>query len=289
MGLARSSYYYQPRGASAEKLKADADLRDRLEEIALRFPRYGYRRMTAQLRREGFLVNHMRVLRLMRESDLLVRSKRTWLRTTDSRHGLRIWPNLYREARPTGINQVWVADLTYIRLLWDFVYLAVVLDAFSRRVVGYALSRRLDASLTLGALRAALADRRPPPGCIHHSDRGVQYACADYVKRLTEAGFRMSMSRRGNPFDNAQAESLPEPGHGQGFFKTLKWEEVNLTQYRNFEEAAASIPAFIEEIYNRERLHSALGYVSPVEFEAKLHPAVAGQNMARQGVLISTP
>jgi len=216
----------------------------------------------------------------MRESDLLVKSKRKWLCTTDSRHGFRIWPNLCRQATPTGINQVWVADLTYLRLLWEFVYLAVILDAFSRRVVGYALSRRLDASLTLGALGAALADRRPPPGCIHHSDRGVQYACGDYVKRLTEAGFRISMSRRGNPFDNAQAES---------FFKTLKWDEVNLTQYRNFEEAAASIPAFIEEIYNRERLHSALGYLSPVEFEAKLHPAAAGQNMAHQGVLISTP
>lgn len=280
MGLGRSSYYYQPRGASPEKLKADADLRDRLEEIALRFPRYGYRRMTAQIKREGFLVNHKRVLRVMRESDLLVKFKRKWLCTTDSRHGFRIWPNLYRDARPTGINQVWVADLTYIRLLWEFVYLAVVLDAFSRRVVGWALSRRLEASLTLGALGAALRDRQPPAGCLHHSDRGVQYACDDYVRLLGEAGFRISMSRRGNPFDNAQAES---------FFKTLKWEEVNLTQYRNFEEAAGSIPAFIEEIYNRERLHSALGYLSPVEFEATLHPAVAGQNMAHQGVLISTP
>jgi putative transposase len=280
MGLSRSSYYYRPRGPSAEKLQADADLRDRLEAIALRFPRYGYRRMTAQLKREGFLVHHKRVLRLMRESELLVRSKRKRLCTTDSSHGFRIWPNLYRDARPTGINQVWVADLTYIRLRWEFVYLAVILDAFSRRVVGYALSRRLDASLTLGALGAALADRRPPPGCIHHSDRGVQYACADYVKRLTEAGFRMSMSRRGNPFDNAQAES---------FFKTLKWDEVNLTQYRNFEEAAASIGAFIEQAYNGERLHSALGYLSPVEFEQMLQPPTAAQELAPQGVLISTP
>jgi len=280
MGLARSSYYCQAQGPSTEKLKADADVRDRIEDIALRFPRYGYRRVTAQLKREGFPVNHKRVLRLMRESDLLVKCRRKWLCTTDSRHGYRVWPNLYRDARPTGINEVWVADLTYVRLLWEFVYLAVILDAFSRRVVGWALSRNLDASLTLGALRAALEDRQPPPGCIHHSDRGVQYACDDYVKLLGEAGFRISMSRRGNPYDNAQAES---------FFKTLKHEEVNLTQYRNFEEAAASIGAFIEEVYNRERLHSALGYLTPVEFEEQSIPPEAGKETAHQGVLILTP
>jgi len=273
MGLAHSSYYYQPKGASAEKRKADADLRDRVEEIALRFPRYGYRRVTAQLKREGWGVNHKRVLRLMRGSDLLVKSRRKWLCTTDSKHGFRVWPNLYRKAVATGVNQVWVADLTYIRLLWEFVYLAVILDAFSRRVVGWALSRRLDASLTLAALRSALAHRKPPAGCIHHSDRGVQYACEDYVNLLSAADMRISMSRRGNPFDNAQAES---------FFKTLKHEEVNLTQYRNFEEAAASIGTFIEQIYNQERLHSALGYLSPVEFEHNLETA-------RQRVLISTP
>jgi len=280
MGLARSSYYYQAQGPSPEKLKADADVRDRIEDIALRFPRYGYRRVAAQLKREGWPVNHKRVLRLMRESDLLVESKRKWLSTINSKHGFAVYPNLYRQARPTGINQVWVADLTYIRLLWEFVYLAVILDAFSRRAVGYALSRRLDASLTLAALRAALEDRQPPPGCIHHSDRGVQYACDDYVKLLGEAGFRISMSRRGNPFDNAQVES---------FFKTLKHEEVNLTQYRNLQEAAASIGTFIEEIYNRERLHSALGYLPPVEFEEQLIPPEAGNNTAHQGVLISTP
>jgi transposase InsO family protein len=280
MGLALSSYYYQPRGASPEKLQADADLRDRLEEIALRFPRYGYRRMTAQLQREGFLVNHKRVLRVMRESDLLVKSKRKWVSTTDSRHGFRVWPNLYREVTPTGINQVWAADLTYVRLLWEFVYLAVILDAFSRRVVGWALSRSLEASLTVAALRSALEDRCPPRGCIHHSDRGVQYACDEYVQLLLAAGFQLSMGRRGNPYDNAQAES---------FFKTLKHEEVNLTQYRNFEEAAASIGAFIEQVYNRERLHSALGYLPPVEFEEQLCPPAAGQRTAHQGVLILTP
>lgn len=273
MGLARSSYYYRPCAPSPEKLRADADLRGRIEEIALRFPRYGYRRVTAQLKREGWLVNHKRVLRLMRESDLLVKSRRKWLATTDSRHSFRVYPNLYREAKPSGINQVWVADLTYIRLLLEFVYLAVILDAFSRRVVGYALARSLDASLTLAALKVALEERQPPAGCIHHSDRGVQYACDEYVRLLREAGLRISMCRRGNPFDNAQAES---------FFKTLKQEEVNLTQYRNFEEAAASLHTFIEEVYNRERLHSALGYCSPAEFESNLASA-------RQGVLILTP
>ena len=280
MGLARSSYYYQPQGPSPEKRKADADLRDRIEQIALRFARYGYRRMTAQLRREGWPVNHKRVLRLMRESDLLVKSKRKWLSTSDSRHGFRVYPNLCQGVTPTGLNQLWVADLTYVRLRWEFVYLAVILDAFSRRVVGYALSRSLEASLTVAALQAALADRRPSPGCIHHSDRAVQYACDEYVNLLTEAGLRISMSRRGNPYDNAQAES---------FFKTLKHEEVNLTEYRNLEETAGSIGAFIEQIYTRERLHSALGYLPPAEFEHNLYPPQAGEKTARQRVLIATP
>jgi len=280
MGLARSSYYYQPRGASPAKLQADADLRDRIEELALRFSRYGYRRMTRQLQREGFPVNHKRVLRLMRASDLLVKCRRKWVSTTDSRHGFRVYPNLYAQTRPTGLNQLWVADLTYVRLRWEFVYLAVILDAFSRRVVGYALSHSLEASLTVAALQSALADRRPAPGCIHHSDRGVQYACDEYVKLLTDAGLRISMSRRGNPYDNAQAES---------FFKTLKHEEVNLSEYRNLEEAAASIGAFIEQIYNRERLHSALGYLPPAEFEEQLIPPVAGRQTTSQRVLIATP
>jgi len=280
MGLARSSYYWKPRGASSEKRQADADLRDRIEELALRFPRYGYRRMTRQLQREGFPVNHKRVLRLMRASDLLVKCRRKWVSTTDSRHGFRVYPNLCQDTRPTGLNQVWVADLTYVRLRWEFVYLAVILDAFSRRVVGWALSRSLEAELTVSALWAALADRCPPAGLIHHSDRGVQYACDEYVRVLTEAGLRISMSRRGNPYDNAQAES---------FFKTFKHEEVNLSEYRNLEEAAASIGAFIEQIYNRERLHSALGYLPPAEFEEQLIPPVAGATTAPQRVLIATP
>ena len=281
MALSRSSYYYRPRGPSAEKQKQDADLRDHIEQIALKFARYGYRRITAQLHREGLRANHKRVLRLMRESDLLVKCRRKWVSTTDSGHGFRVYPNLYRDVQPSAVNQVWVADITYIRLLLEFVYLAVILDAFSRRVVGWALSRSLDASLTLGALEAALAERQPPAACIHHSDRGVQYACDDYVKRLAQAGLKISMGRRGNPYDNAKAES---------FFKTLKHEEVNLSEYRNFEEAAAGIGGFIERVYNTERLHSALGYLSPVEFEEMVQPRQLGtQKTSDQGVLISTP
>ena len=213
MGLARSSYYYQPRGATPEKRQAEVEMQDRIEALALRFPRYGYRRMTVQLQREGFPVNHKSASggRLMRESDLLVKCRRKWLSTTDSRHGFRVYPNLRQEVTPTGLNQVWVADLTYIRLRWEFIYLAVILDAFSRRVVGYALSRSLASSLTVAALEAALADRRPPSGCIHHSDRGVQYACDQYVTLLTETGMQISMSRRGNPMTTPRRRVSSRP------------------------------------------------------------------------------
>ena len=257
MDIPRSTYYYKPRAGEAKR-KEDADIRDRLEELALRFPRYGYRRMTAQLKREEFRVNHKRVLRLMRESDLLCRTKRRFVRTTDSDHPYPVYPNVYEDAIITGVDQVWVADITYIRLLNGFVYLAVILDAYSRRVVGWALSRHIDAALTCAALRAAITARNPSAGCIHHSDRGVQYAADDYVEILEEHKFTISMSRKGNPYDNAQAES---------FMKTLKVEEVYVSEYRTFTEVKERIGEFIELIYNQERLHSALGYVSPVEFE----------------------
>ena len=257
MDLPRSTYYYRPVG-NASKLWNDADLRDRMEQLALRFPRYGYRRMTAQLRRDGLKVNHKRVLRVMRESDLLCRKRRGFVSTTDSDHVHRIYPNLYRNRVPTAINRVWVADITYIRLATDFVYLAAVLDACSRKVVGWSLSRHIDADLACAALKMAIASRRPLPGCIHHSDRGVQYAAGPYTGLLKNHGLRISMSRKGNPYDNAQAES---------FFKTLKSEEVYLTEYRSMKEVKERLGEFIDQVYNRERLHSALGYVSPVEFE----------------------
>ena len=256
--LPRSTYYYPPRNRE-EKLKQDADLRDRIEQIVLDFPGYGYRRVTRQLHREGIRVNHKRVLRIMRQEGLLCRKKRRFVVTTDSIHPFRIYPNQVKDILLTGINQVWIADITYIRLLYEFVYLAAILDAFSRKVVGWALGRTLSSELTLAALKSALSCRKPPAGCIHHSDRGVQYACDEYVKTLEEAGLRISMSLKGNPYDNARMES---------FFKTLKQEEVYIYEYRTFQEAKERIAYFLEIVYNQKRLHSALGYLPPTEFEA---------------------
>ena len=263
MDISRSTYYYKPHTDEA-KCKQDADIRDRLEELALHFTRYGYRRVTVQLQREGFMVNHKRVLRLMQESDLLCRSKRRFVRTTDSDHPYPVYPNVYGDTIIIEVDQAWVADITYIRLLHEFVYLAVILDAYSRRVVGWALSRHIDAALTCAALKAAIAERNPSAGCIHHSDRGVQYAAEEYIAILNEHGFVISMSRKGNPYDNAQAES---------FMKTLKVEEVYVSEYRTFTEVKERIGEFIELIYNQERLHSALGYLSPVKFEQEIKSA----------------
>lgn len=240
----------------------DLELRDHIQRIALAWPSYGYRRITAELHRQGKAANHKRVLRVMREDNLLVlRRKRSFIHTTDSRHGLRVYPNLVPELTLTSINQLWVADITYIRLLREFVYLAVILDAFSRRCIGWALEHYLGAELALAALRMALATRQVEPGLVHHSDQGVQYACTDYTALLKEQGIRISMSRRGNAYDNAKAESL---------IKTLKYEEVYLFEYETIAEARSRISYFLEEVYNQKRLHSALGYVPPVEFEQQL-------------------
>jgi putative transposase len=258
MGLARSTYYYCCRQQSLGAKKEAADLRDRIEQMVVEFPRYGYRRVTHQLRREGWKVNHKRVARIMREQSLQCQVKRRWVKTTDSDHGYRIYRNLIKGLRVGALNEVWVADITYIRILTGFLYLAVVLDLFSRKVIGWALSEQIDTELALAALRMALEERGAVRGCIHHSDRGVQYACHAYVEELEAAGMRISMARKGNPYDNAAAES---------FMKTLKCEEVYLWDYQSVEDVKRRIPYFLQEVYNQKRLHSALGYVTPQEFE----------------------
>jgi len=258
MKLPASSFYYRPKYEPVEDKQKQADLIGRIEAICLEFPRYGYRRVTAQLKRDQFIVNHKRVLRLMRESDLLCRVKRRWVNTTDSGHGFPRYPNLVKDVAVSNLNRIWLADITYIRIRTGFVYLAAILDAFSRRVIGYAISPGLDASLTLEALRMAITERQPGPGVIHHSDQGVQYASAEYTEELKAHGFEISMSRRGNPYANATMES---------FFKTLKQEEVYLYEYETIDDVRARLPYFIEEVYNRKRLHSAIGYVPPSEFE----------------------
>jgi putative transposase len=259
VGVGRAGYYrFRLRMRTQE---VAMDLRSKIQSIALHWPAYGYRRVHRELIRCGWKINHKRVLRLMRADNLLCLRRRKFILTTDSKHGLPIYPNLAKDLALTGINQLWVADITYIRLEVEFVYLAVLLDAFSRRCVGWALQRSLEATLVLEGLRMALRRRHPAPGLVHHSDRGVQYASRDYTQVLEQHGIRISMSRRGNVYDNATAES---------FIKTLKYEEVYRTEYRNLEEAKASIQEFLEKIYNQKRLHSALGYRPPREFEQSL-------------------
>jgi transposase InsO family protein len=261
MKLARSSFYHKPKDKSQEEMQEEADLRGRIEAICLEYPRYGYRRVTEQLKREGQRVNHKKVLRIMRESDLLCRVRRRWVKTTDSRHRFPRHPNLIKGMVIRRLNQVWLSDITYIRIRTGFVYLAALLDAYSRKVIGYAVSMSLDTALTLEALKMAIAKRQPGRGVIHHSDQGVQYASGEYVDELKRHGFLISMARPGNPYENATMES---------FFKTLKHEEVNLCEYETYHDVVARLPYFLEEVYNQKRLHSALGYRPPNEFEEVL-------------------
>jgi putative transposase len=257
--VSRAGYYRSWRRQAPKE--EEIAVRDAIQRLALQDRKRGYRLLRESLKREGWVVNHKRVLRLMREDNLLSIRRRRFVVTTDSDHSWQIYPNLARHVVLTAINQLWVADITYVRLQRQFIYLAVILDVYSRRVVGWSISRRLESGFAVEALDSALKQRRPTAGLIHHSDRGVQYACNNYVERLEANGIVISMSRPGNPYDNAWAES---------FMKTLKVEEVDGRRYQDIDHASACIGTFIEEVYNQQRLHSALGYRSPVEFEADL-------------------
>jgi len=268
-GFSRAGYYrfLDP----VKPAPADMDLRDEMQKIALEWPSYGSRRITEELKARGWEVNRKRVQRLMREDNLLCVAKRKFVVTTDSQHGLAVYPNLARSMVVTGVDQLWVADITYIRLEEEFVYLAVILDAHSRRVIGWELDQTLEDSLTLAALAQALRQRAVGPGLVHHSDRGIQYASGDYVALLKQHHIQISMSRKASPWDNPACES---------FMKTLKYEEVYRTEYRDLADARSRVGEFLEKVYNAKRLHSALDYLSPVEFERRLRaeaePPAAG-------------
>lgn len=257
MGVSRAGYYRQAKHGQQARVGA-VELHAAVQAIALEMPAYGYRRVTAELKQCGWVVNHKRVLRVMRQDNLLCLRRRRFVRTTNSDHSLPVYRNLAAEMVLTGIDQLWVADITYIRLESEFVYLAVILDAYSRRVIGCHVGATLKTELVMSALEQALSMRRVRPGLVHHSDRGIQYASQAYTERLRQHQIEISMSRRGNPYDNAYAES---------FMKTLKHEEVHRCEYRSLEEAQERIEQFVHRVYNQKRLHSALEYRSPMQFE----------------------
>ena len=261
LNISKSAYYA---GLNRPAINlSDKPIKNTIYDISLEYPKYGYRRITAELHRRGQPTNHKKVLRIMREENLLCMPKKKFrITTTDSNHNYPVYPNLAKEIALTGINQFWVADITYVHLQSECVYLAIIIEVYSRKCIGWEMSRRIDAVLVLNALNMAVDARLHLgiDGLIHHSDQGVQYACNDYVNRLNELGIKISMSRKGNPYDNAFAES---------FMKTLKAEEVYLKEYKTFDEAYSNIKQFIEVVYNNKRLHSSIGYLPPVEFEAK--------------------
>ena len=269
-GVSRASFYrtLQEQAPVEESMEVRSEIQKIFAEHKRR---YGYRRVSAELRRRGMIVNHKRVVRLMREDNLLAVQPKAFVVTTDSDHDLEVYLNLASRMKLTGVNQLWVADITYIRLKQEWVYLAVILDAFSRKVIGWELDRTLAARLPIAALEKAIADRKPPPGVVHHSDRGVQYASGPYVGLLQKHGMIPSMSRPANPYDNASCES---------FMKTLKREEIYANEYRDLDHLRENIAAFIDDYYNRVRLHSALGYKPPEEFEQSVAPGPTSQGAA---------
>jgi len=271
MGIKRATLYYQPK--IINKKQKELRIRKKIEEISREHPYYGYRRITAQLRREKVIVNHKKVLKMMKELGVQGRIKRKYISTTNSRHNNKIYANLIKDKKISGINQVWCADITYIRILNGFIYLAAIIDIYSRKIMGYAIGKTLSPKLAIIALNIAIATRNTN-NLIHHSDQGIQYACKDYIKILKDNGIRISMSEKGNPYDNAFVES---------FFKTLKQEEVYLWEYETFSDVADRIPYFIEDVYNRKRLHSSLGYRPSEEYERLLV-----KNSSRECIIAKT-
>ena len=261
MDLSMSTYYHDTKKTRAEQEEEDADIRGKIEQLRVTHKRAGYRPLLHYLKRNGVNIGETKLRRILKKFELQIRPKKQFVATTDSAHDYLVYPNLLEEMTIDDVNQVWTADITYIRIANGFVYLAVILDLCSRKVIGYSISKRIDRVLTISALEMAILRRRPPRGVIHHSDRGVQYLCDDYVQLLTDHGFHVSCSRKGNPYDNAWTES---------FMKTLKYEEIYMGHYETYLDVVENLPHFIEEIYNKKRLHSSLGYVPPEEFEEQL-------------------
>jgi transposase InsO family protein len=269
MELAKSTYYADPKVTPLEKEVWEADLRGKIEGIREEFPRTGYRMLLAHLKRNGFKIGERKLRSFIKKFNLQFKAKRRFVNTTDSNHNHEVHPNLIEELSITGINQVWTADITYIRINNGFVYLAVILDLYSRMVIGWAISKRIDGKLALSALEMAIKRRKPTGGVIHHSDRGVQYLCGEYVAMLDQHGFHKSCSRKGNPYDNSWTES---------FMKTFKCDEVYMFNYETYLDVVERTPQFIEEVYNKKRPHSALNYLTPNEFENKIKVDYQDQN-----------
>lgn len=261
IGLSVSTFYYRPKVSREDREKQDADLRDRVELVQTEHPKSGYRTMMRYLHRSGVRVGERKLRRIMKKYDLHARIKRAFVRTTDSNHSHRVFPNLLPGRTVMGLDEVWTADLTYIRIANGFVYLAVILDLYSRRVIGWHISKRIDGNLAVAALQMAIERRKPKPGCIHHSDRGVQYLCGEYVELLKKYGFWISNSAKGNPYDNAWTER---------FMRTLKQEEVYLANYETYLDVIENLPRFIEEVYNEKRVHSGIDYMTPNELEERV-------------------